>query len=272
MSGLKLRELKADVAKALHKSAEGCKTFDAYVHEYTVASSHPDVELLRSGDVSGGNKYFAGNPRREKALGLLRDEMRKLQRIREEVLVWLDDNNLRQERRELTECLDRIHERMAIAKETIKEHAEKAHGKRALERLDVEAPEDRARREALEWCVDAPQRAAADRSAHSPRQACSPCARAPAARPRVRRASAARVNVPVPCSLALAPPALTRNPTCAGAASAWRRFARRWTRSRPRPRRWAAAAPQSRRRPRARRATRPSSAATARTRPSSRFS
>jgi hypothetical protein len=136
MSGLKLRELKADVAKALHKSAEGFKAFDALRHEYELASAHPDIELLRSGDVSGGNKYFAGNPRRDKALGLLRDEIRRLQRIRDDVLQWLDDRDLRQERRELNECLDGIHERMAIAREVIKEHAEKAHGKRALERPD----------------------------------------------------------------------------------------------------------------------------------------
>ena len=130
MSGAKLRELTPEVAKALRKSAEGAAAFDECIREYEAACAHPDVELLRSGDVSGGNKYWASNPRREKALGLVREEIRKLQRIRESVLVWLDSQDLRQERRELTECLDGIHERMAIARETIKEAAEKAHGKR----------------------------------------------------------------------------------------------------------------------------------------------
>ena len=130
MASLKLRELKADVAKALRKSAEGFAAFDELHREYEIVCRDPDIELLRSGDVSGGNKYFAGNPKRDKALGLVRDEIRKLQRIRESVIVWLDSQDLRQERRELTECLDGIHERMAIARETIKEAAEKAHGKR----------------------------------------------------------------------------------------------------------------------------------------------
>eukprot|EP01027_Heterolobosea_sp_BB2_P011599 GEZU01016884.1.p1 GENE.GEZU01016884.1~~GEZU01016884.1.p1 ORF type:complete len:274 (-),score=52.09 GEZU01016884.1:524-1345(-) len=125
----------SDIDRTLKKVAEGIETFDEIWNKVYTASNQTQ---------------------KEKYEGELKKEIKKLQRMREQIKSWISSNDIK-DKKNLIEARKEIERKMEMFKVCEKETKTKAYSKEGLAQPTKRDPEEAAKEELREWigkCLD----------------------------------------------------------------------------------------------------------------------